>query len=183
MRELSMHIMDIVENSISADACLIQIIIRESFKNNLLEIEIIDNGAGMDKSLLESVEDPFTTTRTTRKVGLGIPLFKAAVERCDGNFRIESKPNKGTKIIASFCHNHIDRAPMGELVDTIIALIAGNKNIDFIYHHITDEGEYLLNTRELKEVLLGIDINNIKVLEWIRKNINEGLEQINGGVE
>ncbi len=183
MRELSMHIMDIVENSISAKACLVQIIIRESLKKNLLEIEIIDNGAGMDKSLLGSVDDPFTTTRTTRKVGLGIPLFKAAVERCDGTFWIESKPKKGTNIKGSFRYDHIDRAPMGDLVDTIIALIAGNKDLDFIYHHITDEGEYLLKTKELKEVLSDIDINNIKVLEWIRINIKEGLEQINGGVE
>ena len=182
MRELSMHIMDIVENSISAKASLVQIIIRESIRKNILEIEIIDDGAGMDKSLLESVDDPFTTTRTTRKVGLGIPLFKAAVERCGGIFKIESKPKKGTKIKGSFRYDHIDRAPMGDLVNTVIALIAGNKDIDFVYHHITDEGEYLLNTRELKKVISDVDINNIKVLEWIRINIKEGLEKINGGV-
>jgi anti-sigma regulatory factor (Ser/Thr protein kinase) len=183
MRELSMHIMDIVENSISAGATLIEILIRQSIDRDLLEIEVIDNGKGMDKDFLEKVFDPFVTTRTTRKVGLGIPLFKAAAERCDGSFDIQSEPGKGTRVKASFRYSHIDRAPMGDLVNTITALVAGNEQTDFVYHHITDKGEYVLDTREIKKILGDVSINNIKVIEWMRTNIEEGLKLIDGGGE
>jgi hypothetical protein len=178
-----MHIMDIVENSISAGATLIEILIRQSIDRDLLEIEVIDNGKGMDKDFLEKVFDPFVTTRTTRKVGLGIPLFKAAAERCDGSFDIQSEPGKGTRVKASFRYSHIDRAPMGDLVNTITAIIAGNEHIDFVYRYITDKGEYTLDTREIKEILGDVSINNIRVIKWIRANIEEGLKLIDGGGE
>jgi len=183
MRELSMHLMDIIENSIKADADLIIITIEENKAENYLTMTVEDNGKGMDEEFLQRVFDPFVTSRTTRRVGLGLPLLKAAAERCGGKVKITSVPNQGTQIKAYFQHKHIDRAPMGNLAETLTAVIAGNPNVDFVYTHITPEGRYVLDTRTIKEILDEINISNPKVVEWIKKDIAEGLKKINGGVD
>lgn len=183
MRELSMHLMDIIENSIKAKADLVKVTIEENKDQDVLRLVIEDNGVGMDKEFLERVFDPFTTTRTTRKVGLGLPLLKAAAQRCEGDVKITSALNKGTKVEFHSKYYHIDRAPMGNLVKTFTALIVGNPEIDFQYTHITPKGKYVLDTRQIKEVLDGVNISHPRVIDWIEKNIQEGLKKIDGGVD
>lgn len=136
MRELSLHILDIIENSRRAEADLIKIVINEQPANNLLKIMIEDNGQGIDAQKLNSITDPFITSRTTRDVGLGLALFKAAAENCGGNLIINSELNKGTKVEAEFKYNHIDRAPLGDMTTTISNFLAANGDqVDIIYNH------------------------------------------------
>lgn len=178
MKELSLHILDIAKNSVKAKASLIQVIIVEDEEKNLLSIEIIDNGCGMSEEFLKRVRDPFSTTRTTRKVGMGIPLFEAASMQCGGELHIKSKEGVGTEVIATFEHNHIDRAPLGDMVGTIKTLIWGSPEIDFLYRHTKNGKEFLLDTRELKKVLGDVPLDTPDVLSWIDEYVREGLEGI-----
>ncbi|AZR73307.1 histidine kinase [Anoxybacter fermentans] len=175
MRELSLHILDIAQNSIRAGATEIQIRIDISTMKDELIIEIEDNGCGMSKEMAEKALDPFMTTRTTRRVGLGLPLFKAAAERCDGELELQSEEGKGTLVRARFKLSHIDRAPLGDIAGTIVTLIQGNPEIDFIYRHRYDDQEYCLSTRMLRRELEGIPLNHPEVLEFIAKDISLGL--------
>jgi hypothetical protein len=165
----------------------IKITIEESVKSDKLSICIDDNGKGMDKDFLEKVKDPFVTTRTSRKVGLGIPLMLAACKRCDGDLVIESEKNVGTKLTATFKYSHIDRAPMGDMAETLLSLIlAGserNEIVDFVYRHIIDDREFSLDTREIRTTLGSeISLSEPNVLMWIKDYINDGLENLRGGV-
>ncbi|MCR4430006.1 MAG: ATP-binding protein [Tepidanaerobacteraceae bacterium] len=177
-----MHILDIVQNSINAGATLIEIIIDEDEKNDILTIEIKDNGRGMDESTLKKVKDPFFTTRTTRKVGLGVPLFEQAAKSCGGKLDIFSKVGEGTSIRASFVRSHIDRPPIGSMSDTMILLVATNPEIDFLYRHRVDNNEFVLDTREIKNTLQDVPISNPMVLDWIKTFVEDNLKQISGGV-
>lgn len=187
MKDLSLHILDLSQNSITAGADLVEISIKEDTVADRLTISIIDNGKGMDKDFLERVMDPFVTTRTSRKVGLGIPLMMAACKRCEGDLVIESEKNVGTRLKAEFKHSHIDRAPIGNTAETMLSLImAGSdadKVVDFVYRHIIDEREFCMDTREIR-VVLGDDVSlgEPEVLMWIKDYIYEGLKNIRGGV-
>ena len=182
MKELSLNILDIAQNSIKAEATVINIEVIESAVNNILSIKISDNGCGMDKDFLDKVCDPFVTTRTTRKVGLGIPLLKSSAEGCDGEFKISSQKNVGTEVFASFALNHLDRVPLGDMAQTIITLITFNEKIKYIYKHVTDKGEFIFDTEEIKKVLGDdISLNVPDVLNWINDYINENLSTIDGG--
>lgn len=179
MRELSMHILDIGQNSISANAKNIKIIIDEDIKNDRLYIIIEDDGKGMDAEELKRVTDPFYTSRSTRRVGLGIPLFKASAEACDGCFAITSLKGKGTCVRATFEYSHIDRAPLGNIIDTIISMVISDINVDILYIHKKNEKEFVFDTKEIKSVLGEIPINNLDVIKWIKNNIKEGLNSLN----
>lgn len=135
MEELSLHILDIAENSIRAGATRIEIYIHEDAKNDVLTIKIKDNGAGMDKETLKKVRDPFFTTKASKKWGLGIPLLAHAARQSGGNIKIHSKPGAGTTLVATFAHSHIDRQPMGDIEETLKALIIANPGIDFAFKH------------------------------------------------
>ena len=126
MRDLSLHILDLTQNSVKAGASLVQVLIRDSERDDLIRIEIVDDGCGMDTDLLERVTSPFTTTRTTRKVGLGIPLFKQVAEMCGGKLTLQSTVGKGTKTQATFIASHMDLPPMGDLKGTMETLIIAN---------------------------------------------------------
>lgn len=178
MRELSMHILDIAQNSIVAGASLIKIIVQENLNEDILTIVIEDDGKGMDEKALAMVTNPFFTSRTTRKVGLGIPMFKASAEACDGSFRINSKKGEGTYVEAKFKHSHIDRVPLGNMPDTMVVLVSSDVNIDFLYKHIRNDKEYVLDTREIKEILGEVPINSIEVLDWVKSNIIEGIKEL-----
>lgn len=178
MNELSLHILDIVQNSIKANANLIKIIIQEDTPNNTYEIIIEDDGHGMDQKTLSTVSDPFYTTRTTRKVGMGTSLLKMACELSEGAFSIESKPGVGTKVVARFKHNHIDRAPLGEIEETLSILILNDKDIDIYYKHTVDGNEYIFDTREVRQALEGIPLSNFDVIMWIKNNIKEGINTL-----
>jgi signal transduction histidine kinase len=142
VRELSLHILDIAENSIRAQATEVYIEIEENIKQNFFRFFISDNGCGMDEELLKKVRSPFGTSRTTRKVGLGIPLLEEACKRCNGKLDIESTPGKGTTLTVSMEYNHIDRAPMGDIVSTIVTLIGANPHIDFVYKHLYNNSPF-----------------------------------------
>lgn len=182
MRELSLHILDIVQNSISANASVIHIDIDEDTDKDILYFSIKDDGKGMDRELLKTVSDPFATTRTTRKVGLGISLLKAAAECCDGGIKITSELGKGTEVEAWFQYSHIDRAPLGDMVQTMLTLIVSNPSIDFVYHHRVMEKHFDFDTREIKKVLDGVGIDTAEVIAWLKEYLTEGIKSLYGGV-
>lgn len=165
-----------MENSITAGADHIHIEIDETHLDTHIKIQITDNGKGIDPSMLEVISDPFVTTRTTRRVGFGIALFKAASERCDGNFTIKSQKNQGTIICATFRTDHLDRAPVGDMAETITTLIAGYPDIDIGYDHILFKDSFTMDTVELKAELDGIEINSPAVLARIKEIINDFLQ-------
>lgn len=175
MQEIAMNILDIAYNSIKAKANLIEIIIHDSCKLNIINIQIIDNGKGMDQETVKKVIDPFYTTRTTRKVGLGIPIFKENIEATGGKFEIASTVNVGTKVMGEFVKNHLDTPPMGNIVDTIITLIQANDKIDYLFKYINDTNEFILDTREVKTLLEGVPINQPEIILWLKDYIKEGL--------
>jgi len=179
MLELALHILDIVENSVRAGADLVDIRIYEDTEKDKFSIEIADNGRGMDKDTLKKALDPFYTTKKVRDVGLGLPMLFQAARMAGGNFDIDSKEGRGTKVIAGFKRSHIDRQPLGDIASTLIALITGNPEVDFVYTHDKDSKEYILDTRDIRKALEDIPINDVEVLKFIRGNIREGLEEIN----
>jgi len=178
MKELSLHILDIVQNSIKAKAKLIEIDITENTKDDTLTIAVIDDGCGMSAEFLARVRDPFTTTRTTRKTGMGISLFEAAAVQTGGWLDIQSEEGKGTTLTVRFGLSSIDRAPLGDMAGTMVTIISGAPDIDYVYKHTTDKGEYVLDTRELREVLGEVPLDVPDVLGWINDSIVEGLQDI-----
>ncbi|MDY6970215.1 MAG: ATP-binding protein [Spirochaetota bacterium] len=169
MEDISLHILDIVENSLNARASLVEIRIIEDTKKDMLQITIKDNGKGMDPDMVRKVRDPFVTTRTTRKVGLGISLLEQAAKEADGYLELKSEPGKGTEITATFTSSHIDRKPMGDIGSTMISLIIGNPDVDFFYESNIDGDITLLDTKEIKEELDGISISDPAVIKLIRE--------------
>ncbi|MBM7561954.1 ATP-binding protein [Fusibacter tunisiensis] len=178
MKELSLHILDIAQNSIAAEAETLRIAIIEDLESDLLTIKIKDDGHGMDSETVKKVVDPFYTTRTTRKVGLGIPLFKLSAEQCAGRFEINSHLGNGTEIIAIFKHSHIDRVPLGNMTDTLLTIINASEKMDLIYTHSYNGNCFSLNTREIKKLLDGVSITAIDVMRWLKSYISEGLQEI-----
>lgn len=183
MREISLHILDAVQNSIEADANKICIKIREDFDQDKLIIEIEDNGKGMTPEFLKDVLDPFKTTRKTRHVGLGLPLFSAAAKNCNGDFKISSKKEKGTKITVTFQHSHIDRAPLGDMVSTILAILCSDKEIDLFYHHQVNNKKFEVNTQKIKKILGSVSLANINVIKWLKYYLKYNFKELykNGG--
>ena len=173
MEELSLHIMDIVQNSITAGASQIGVEVDEDIDGDKLTITVTDNGCGMDEDTLRRVCDPFTTGRTTRRVGLGIPLFKLAAEQTGGEFVIESERGKGTKVRAAFGYSHIDRQPLGDMVSTVHQLITAHETVDFLYIHKVSEREFRLDTREIKEILGGVSLAEHEVMVWLLEYLKE----------
>jgi len=173
-----MHILDIVENSTRAGAKLVKIRIVENKKKDKLFIYISDDGEGMDEDMLKKALDPFFTSKTVRNIGLGLPMLFQATKSTEGHFSVESKEGKGTRVTADFKYSHIDRQPLGDITGTIISLIAGDPNVDFVYSHQNGDLIYTLDTREIRRELEDIPINNTEVLRFIRTNIEEGLKKI-----
>ncbi len=172
MEDLSLHILDIVENSIRAGADRIEIRVCEDKENDLLSIEIIDNGKGMSEAILKKAVGPFFTTKKARRVGLGLPLLKQAAEMANGKFSIESKEGKGTRVKATFEYNHIDRKPLGNISKTIETLVVGNPSVDFYYEYRKDGILHILDTKKIKEHLSGMSISSSRGIELIRENLN-----------
>ena len=178
MKEISMHILDIAMNSVKAKATMLEINVEESKKDNVLRFSIIDNGIGMSDEMTKKVIDPFFTTRTTRKVGLGLPMLKESCERCNGKFTINSQLDKGTTVNCYFERNNIDRAPLGNMGDTIMTIINCLDDCELIYNHVTDKGSFSLKTVEIKKILEGVRIKENSVLLWIKDFINEKLNEL-----
>lgn len=182
MRELSLNILDIAQNSIAAGASLIRIDVAEDTVKNELLISISDNGCGMTQEQVSNVLDPFYTTRTTRKVGMGIPLFRLAAEQTGGSLSIESEKGKGTTTSALFRTDSIDFTPLGDVTSTVVILISMNTDRDFIYTRSRDGESFLLDTAEMKEILGGVPLNEPEVVQWMKDYINEQTNILLGGV-
>jgi len=178
MRELSLNVLDIAQNSVRAEASLIKIELIEDTRTNTLEISVSDDGKGMTPEQLASVRDPFFTTRTTRKVGMGIPLFRMAAEMTGGSFDIESTLGKGTKTTARFCTDHLDFTPIGDMCSTVLTLVTMNLHIDFVYTRQIDGRSFTLDTRQLKEILGDVPLNEPSITAWLKDYITENTKQL-----
>jgi signal transduction histidine kinase len=181
MQDLSLHILDVAENGVRAGAGLITIAIREDTAADNMSLTIEDNGKGMPPELFAHALDPFVTTKTTRKVGLGLSLLQQAAQAADGDLELESTLGKGTKVHAVMRLSHIDRKPLGDIAETMVTLIQGNAHVDFLYEHQKDGKEYRLDTRELRMALGECPLTHPDVLGLIRANILEGLQEISAG--
>ncbi|MBA4396001.1 MAG: ATP-binding protein [Syntrophus sp. (in: bacteria)] len=179
MLELSLHILDIAENAVRAEAETVTITLIEEPETDRLMLEIRDDGKGMTDDELRRVLDPFYTTKKVRRVGLGLPMLAQAAEHAGGCFEIESRPSEGTAVRVTFQLSHIDRQPLGDLRGTMTTLIAGNPDIRFIYRHRRGQKEYMLDTYEIKKEIEDVPINHIEVLKFISQDIIEGLKEIN----
>ena len=176
MKELSLHILDIAMNSVSAKASLVKIFIDET--PDALTITIADNGCGMTPDFVARVLDPFTTTRTTRKVGMGLPLFKLAAEQTGGTLDIHSVLGEGTTVKAAFGADSIDLPPLGDMPDTVFTLISAAPDIDFHYRHTRGENISELETVSLRAALEDVPLDTPDVLTWIRDSIREMEENL-----
>ena len=172
--ELSLHILDILENSIVAGATRVELRIEEDLQADRLTIEIIDNGKGMDEETLARVLDPFFTTRKTHHVGLGLPLFAAAAEWCNGRLHIESSVGQGTRVVATFQHSHIDRAPLGDVKSTLLAFLLAERPVDLHYVHRVDGRTFEFDTAELRAELGDVPLTHPAVRRWLGEFIGEG---------
>jgi hypothetical protein len=181
MEDLSLHILDVAENGITAGAGLVRITIEEDTEQDRLTLVIKDDGRGMEPEFLAKVLDPFVTTRTTRKVGMGLSLLQQAAAEADGDLKVESSPGRGTSVHVNMRHSHIDRKPLGDMAATMVTLIEGNPDVDFTYIHKKDGNEFSLDTRELREELEEVPLNNPAVIGFIRDSVDSGLKEINAG--
>ena len=173
MRELSLHILDILQNSLEAGATLVELTIEEDSTADRLTITVRDNGRGMDEAQLARIFDPFYTTRKTRHVGLGVPLFKAATQRCNGDLTITSQVGKGTTLQATFQRSHIDRAPLGDMTGTLMSVILGG-TCDVRYLHRVDDKTFEFHTAEIKAELGDVPLAHPSVRQWLQGFIEEG---------
>ena len=171
MEDISLHILDIAENSVAAEADKIEIKISEDQKRDLLFVEISDNGSGMDEETAKKALDPFYTTKTVRRFGLGLPFLSEASRAANGDLSIKSKKGKGTKIKAKFQHSHIDCKPLGDIGQTIITLVMGNPEVDIIYMHKKNSHNYCLNTRKIKTRLKGKPINSPEGIRMVKEDL------------
>lgn len=181
MPEISLNILDVAENSTRADASLVQITVDVQPDTDRLTVIITDDGCGMTKEQVERVTDPFYTSRTTRKVGLGVPFFKFAAESTGGSFSIESEPGKGTTVTAIFTLNHIDRMPLGDMTATIHTLIQGHPDTDFLYVYRCSEKEFSLDTREMRAILGDVPFDTPEISSYIKDYLTENKLETDGG--
>jgi hypothetical protein len=178
MEDLSLHILDIAENSIRAQAKLVRINIEENKNRDQLIMTITDDGKGMTKEQKKMALDPFYTTKTTRRVGLGLSLLAEAARKAGGDMSLKSSQGEGTEVRAFFQLNHIDRQPTGDMSQTLVTLIAGHPKTDFLYSHTISGKSFSLDTREIKERLEDVPIQSPEIVSFIRNYILEGLDTI-----
>lgn len=181
LTELSLNVLDIAENSTRARASLITIGITVNVEHDLLTISIEDNGCGMTEEQLAQISDPFFTSRTTRKVGLGIPFFKYAAEITGGTISIQSELDIGTVVTAHFVLSHIDRMPMGDISSTIHNLIVYHPECDFLYHYHYNHDSFTLDTREFREILGDVPFDMPEVSNYIKEYLLENKQEVDQG--
>lgn len=184
MPEISLNILDVAENSVRAKASLVEITVDVQPGDDTLSVTIKDDGCGMTKEETKQAYDPFFTTRTTRKVGLGIPFFQQAALGTGGSFRIDSEKGKGTKVKAVFGLSHIDRMPLGDISSVIHTLVVFNENIRFRYTYRYEKNEFVLDTRDIREILgEGISLREPEVSVFIKEYLESGKAQTDGGAD
>lgn len=178
MRELSLHVLDVMENAVEAGATRIEVRIDEDLEADRLSIEVADNGRGMSKEMTQRVLDPFFTTRKTRHVGLGLPLFAAAARQCDGDLTIESEPGKGTRVRATFRHSHIDRAPIGDMPSALMAILLSGRPVDVAYVHRVGQAEFAFDSADVRRELGDVPLTHPAVRQWLWEALREGEESL-----
>jgi len=178
MRELSMHILDIAENSINAEARRVEIFIGEDMDSDTLTIGVRDDGKGMDLGRKEA--NPYYTSKECKRFGLGIPLFRQAAEQCDGDFKVEPREGGGTSVTARFRLSHIDLKPMGDVAGTMSTLVAGHPEVDYELLYEKNGYRFKLDTAELRAEIDGLPLNTPEVLIYIKQEVSEGLRRTNG---
>ncbi len=178
MRELSQHITDLVENAVRAGARRVEIEVDEDAMSDLLTIKVTDDGCGMAPEVLARATDPFWTTRTCRRVGLGLPLLSAAAQRCDGSLEIGSQPGLGTSVTACFRRSHIDRPPLGDIRSTLLSALVGHSDVDVRYRHAVGDRRFELDGAAIKRELQGVSLSHPSVLRWLESYISEGLAEL-----
>lgn len=183
MPEISLNILDVAENSIRAEASIVEILVSVQNREDSLRVVIKDNGCGMDEEQIRMVQDPFFTTRKTRKVGLGVPFFKQAAECTGGSFVIRSQKGVGTEVEALFKLSSIDRMPLGDINGVIYTLIVFNETIDFIYTYEFDEKSFVLDTREIRQILGNVSFQTFEVSIFLKEYLKENKQETDGGTE
>jgi hypothetical protein len=178
VRELSLHILDVLQNSLEAGASKVTLTIEEDLMADRLTITVTDNGRGMDADTVTKVLDPFFTTRTTRHVGLGLPLFAAAARRCNGDLVVESELGKGTTVRATFQHSHIDRAPLGDIRNTILSFLLAARPVDLHYVHRVNDRQFEFDTADIRAELGNVPLSHPAVRDWLSEFIAEGEQGI-----
>lgn len=176
MKDLASHIMDILQNSTRAGATQIEFTLKIEKKNDKLTLIFKDNGCGMDAEMLEKVTNPFFTTRTTRKVGLGLPLLKQNAEMTGGEFSIHSVPEQGTEINCTFQLSHVDIKPMGDIPGTIVLTVSAHPQLHFLFHYVNDEKSYTFDTAEVYEALDGMSVQNPEIMQFLKEMIEENMQ-------
>lgn len=182
LRDISLHILDLAQNAITAKANTVEIGVCSDPGRNWLTVSIQDDGSGMSEDFLAAVTDPFTTSRKTRKVGMGIPFFKLACEQGGGHFTIASQLGKGTELSGVFEISNIDRLPLGDVGETMRFLISGAPELRFLLHLQSDLGEFVFDTQEVKAELEDTPITEYEILQWIKEYVDENVFIIFGGV-
>jgi len=179
MREIALHLLDLAENSVSAGSKTIEIAVCEDLCADRLIASIKDDGRGMDEETVKKVVDPFYTSRTTRRVGLGIPLLKGAAEECDGGLTISSTPGKGTLVQVDFRHSHIDRMPLGDLPKTFLGLTVGHPTVHWIFRYtargLVAEDTFEFDDQPVKETLQDVPLSHPDVLAYLRETLKAGI--------
>ncbi len=183
MRELALHILDLVQNSLEAGASHVLLAIIEDSSADTLTIRVSDNGRGMDDATRRRVLDPFVTTRKTRRVGLGLPLIDMSTRQCGGYLRIDSKVGEGTEVEAVYRHSHLDRPPLGDLVATVKTLIVANPELDFVYRHEVDGTAFTVATGELTSILGEMPLTHPDVLAWLGEYLAAEEVKLYGGAK
>ncbi|MDD5369706.1 MAG: ATP-binding protein [Anaerolineaceae bacterium] len=178
MRELALHLLDIAENSISAGATTVQIRVVENTYLDRLSLSIVDNGKGMDTETVTQVTDPFFTSRTTRKVGLGLPLLKEAAEACLGSMQITSIPGSGTTVQVEFQRSHIDRMPLGDLPSTYLTLLVTDPHIRWRFIYQVDDREFDFDSQPIMVALGDLPVTEPQVLAYLRETLAEGVAEV-----
>jgi hypothetical protein len=178
MEDLSLHILDVAENSITAGAHTISITLTEDSALDLLTIEIADDGKGMSGEIVEKVADPFYTSRTTRKVGLGLALFREAASMANGSMNVQSSPQSGTTVSATFQLSHIDRKPLGNMVETITSLLCSSAEVNVRYVHIRDGSKVVFDSKDLRDELGCIPLNSVKGINVLRGYLSQEEEAL-----
>ena len=178
MRELALHLLDIAENSVAAKAQNITISVDEDHQADRLQMSVIDDGCGMDEATVARVIDPFFTSRTTRKVGLGLPFLKQAAESCNGNMQITSTPGKGTQVKVEFQYSHIDRMPLGDLAGTFLSLLIASPEINWDFNYIVDGKEFRFESLPVTQALQGISLTEPSILTYLRESIESGVAEV-----
>ena len=176
MKDLSMHIIDILQNSTRAKAKNIELLVEEDVEKDILVLQFKDDGCGMDDTMVQRVTDPFVTTRTTRKVGLGLPLLKQNAELTGGTFHIDSKLGKGTIVTATFGLSHIDRKPMGDLASAFVLTLTSYPDIRFVLHYKKQGIDFTLDTDEVHEALGDVSIQNPEIISYLKEMIEENIK-------